>query len=85
MPIISQFFGISIYMFWKDHMPPHFHARYGGEEIIMDIESGSIQGNMTKRAINLINEWRQIHIEELRKDWDLAIEKSALNEIQPLE
>jgi len=85
MPIISQFFGISIYMFWKDHMPPHFHARYGGEEIIMDIESGSIQGNMTKRAIYLINEWRQIHIDELRKDWDLAIEKSALNEIQPLE
>jgi len=85
MPIISQFFGISIYMFWKDHMPPHFHAKYGGEEITMDIESGSVQGNMTKRAINLINEWRQIHIEELRKDWDLAIEKSALNEIQPLE
>ena len=72
-------------MFWKDHMPPHFHAKYGGEEITMDIESGSVQGNMTKRAINLINEWRQIHIEELRKDWDLAIEKSALNEIQPLE
>jgi hypothetical protein len=85
MPIISQFFGISIYMFWKDHMPPHFHAKYGGEEIIMDIETGNIQGNMTKRAVNLINEWRQIHIEELRNDWNLALKKSALNEIQPLE
>jgi hypothetical protein len=85
MPIICQFFGISIYMFWKDHMPPHFHARYGGEEIIMDIESGTIQGNMSKRAVNLINEWRLLHIDELRNDWNLATKKSALNEIQPLE
>ena len=85
MPIICQFFGISIYMFWKDHMPPHFHARYGGEEIIMSIETGDVQGNMTKRAVSLINEWRLIHIEELRNDWELAMKKAALNEIQPLE
>ncbi|MCK4291984.1 MAG: DUF4160 domain-containing protein, partial [Planctomycetes bacterium] len=26
MPIISRFFGIVIYMYWKDHAPPHFHA-----------------------------------------------------------
>ncbi len=85
MPIICQFFGISVYMFWKDHMPPHFHARYGGEEIIMDIESGMIQGSMSKRAVNLINEWRLLHIDDLRNDWNLAMSKSALNEIQPLE
>jgi len=85
MPIISQFFGISIYMFWKDHTPPHFHAKYSGEEITMDIETGAVEGKMAKRAINLINEWRQIHIEELRNDWNLALAKSALNEIQPLE
>jgi hypothetical protein len=48
MPIISQFFGITIYMFWKDHMPAHFHAKYGGEEITMDIETGAIRGSMTK-------------------------------------
>ena len=85
MPIICQFFGISVYMFWKDHMPPHFHARYGGEEIIMDIESGVIQGSMSKRAVNLINEWRLLHVDDLRNDWNLAMSKSALNEIQPLE
>lgn len=85
MPIICQFFGISIYMFWKDHMPPHFHARYGGEEITMDIETGNIHGEMSKRAINLINEWRLLHLDELRHDWDLAVKKSALNEIQPLD
>jgi len=85
MPIISQFFGISIYMFWKDHMPAHFHAKYSGEEITMDIETGTVQGKMSMRAVSLINEWRQLHIEELRNDWSLALAKAALNEIQPLE
>jgi hypothetical protein len=26
MPIISEFYGIKIMMFWNDHMPPRFHA-----------------------------------------------------------
>ena len=29
MPTISQFFGIVIQMFWREHAPPHFHALYG--------------------------------------------------------
>jgi hypothetical protein len=31
MPTISFFYGIAIQMFWNDHAPPHFHARYGRE------------------------------------------------------
>lgn len=33
MPTISMFRGIKISMYWNDHMPPHFHATYGGEEL----------------------------------------------------
>jgi hypothetical protein len=29
MPTISQFFGILIQMFWREHAPPHFDALYG--------------------------------------------------------
>ncbi|WP_343412601.1 DUF4160 domain-containing protein [Candidatus Amarolinea dominans] len=32
MPQISQFFGISIYMYYDEHNPPHFHAIYGKNE-----------------------------------------------------
>jgi hypothetical protein len=85
MPIISQFFGINIYMFWTDHAPPHFHAIYGGQRVSVNIETGEIDGKMTKRAINLINEWRLLHIEELRNDWKLAASRLTLNDIQPLE
>ncbi|MHC4473302.1 MAG: DUF4160 domain-containing protein, partial [Planctomycetota bacterium] len=28
MPRISEFFGIAVYMYFDDHSPPHFHARY---------------------------------------------------------
>jgi hypothetical protein len=28
---ISSFFGIVIEMYFGDHPPPHFHARYSGE------------------------------------------------------
>jgi hypothetical protein len=32
MPCICQFFGIAIYMYFNDHSPPHFHAKYAGGE-----------------------------------------------------
>lgn len=29
MSEISRFFGIVISMYYREHFPPHFHARYG--------------------------------------------------------
>jgi len=31
MPVISRFYGIVILMFFQDHHPPHFHAKYEGQ------------------------------------------------------
>ena len=42
MPIISRFLGILISMYWNDHAPPHFHARYGEYEITVDILTGVV-------------------------------------------
>ncbi len=84
MPIICQFFGIKIYIYWKDHAPPHFHAKYGDDEIIVEIKSGNISGNMSNRAIKMIQEWRELHKDELLKDWKLAEQKKALFAINPL-
>lgn len=30
MPEISRFLGIVIAMYYEEHAPPHFHAKYGG-------------------------------------------------------
>lgn len=35
---ISTFYGILIRMFFNDHPPPHFHARYGEFEATIDSE-----------------------------------------------
>jgi len=85
MPIICKFFGITIYMYWKYHAPPHFHAKYGDDEIVVEIKSGNISGNMSNRAIKMIQEWRKLYKDELLKDWELAEQKKALFAINSLE
>jgi len=42
MPTISAFNGILIRMFFNDHGPPHFHARYGEFEATIDISTLSL-------------------------------------------
>ena len=37
MPEISRFYGIIISMYYDDHNPPHFHARYGGSRATIEI------------------------------------------------
>jgi hypothetical protein len=39
MPTISTFYGILIRMFFNDHPPPHFHARYADFEATIEIET----------------------------------------------
>ena len=50
MPEISRFYGIVIFMNYNDHNPPHFHAKYQGYEISVNIETGEIQGRMPKKS-----------------------------------
>ncbi len=85
MPIISRFFGIIIYIFWRDHAPPHFHAKYQDYEVTVNIETGAVTGQMSVRALKMIEEWRQVHQVELLEDWHLAATKQSLKRIEPLE
>ena len=41
MPIVSRFLGIVIAMYWNDHAPAHFHAKYGEYEIVVHITTVS--------------------------------------------
>jgi hypothetical protein len=84
MPVLSGFYGIIIFMNYQDHDPPHFHARYENQEVIIEIESGIVNGYMTKRALRLIFEWSEIHYEELLDNWHLARERRPLRSISPL-
>ena len=62
MPTISQFFGIVIQMFWREHAPPHFHAMYAEHEALIDIRTLEvIVGSLPRRALNLTIEWAIEH------------------------
>ena len=55
MPTISTFYGLMIQMFFKDHAPPHFHAKYGEHKAVIDIKSlVLIEGKLPRRALSLV-------------------------------
>lgn len=86
MPEISRFFGIIIVMYYNDHTPPHFHAKYGEFEAVINILTGEvIEGRLPPRVLGLVQEWREYHKAELQDDWTLARNRKALKRISPLE
>jgi Domain of unknown function (DUF4160) len=86
MPTISQFFGIAIRMYYDDHSPPHFHAYYGKNAAIIEIETLLVsEGMLPRRAKSLVLEWAADHQAELLLDWQLAELHQPLNSIEPLE
>lgn len=72
MPEISRFYGITIYMFYNEHNPPHIHAQYQDYEAVIEIESGKLKGKFPQRALNLIIEWIEINKIELVENWELS-------------
>ena len=78
MPTISQFFGIVIQMFWREHAPPHFHAMYGEYEAQIDIRTLEVLvGRLPRRALSLTIEWAIEHRRELMEDWDCLLYTSS--------
>lgn len=85
MPRISQFYGIKIYMYYRDHAPPHFHAIYGDNEAAVEIDSGTIsEGSLPKTARTLVRRWTEEHRDELRENWQRANSGEPLKDIDPL-
>jgi len=85
MPEISRFYGIIIYIFYREHQPPHFHAVYGEHEALIAIDSlGVLHGHLPPRALGLVIEWATMHQKELKKIWQQAMEHKKLNKIEPL-
>lgn len=85
MPRLSAFYGIVIYLYWSDHPPPHFHAEYGSDEALVAIADGTvIAGSLPRRAIRLVEEWRRLHLDELRIAWERASDREDPGTIDPL-
>ena len=70
MPELSRFYGIVIRMFFGDHVPPHFHAEYGEDGVVVRIDNLAVlAGHLPPRAMGLLIEWATLHQEELFEQW----------------
>lgn len=85
MPTISMFRGIRVSLYWNDHLPPHFHATYGGSEVLVSIEDLEVlEGKMPSKQLKMLLGWAAFHQEELRENWELARNQQELFTIEPL-
>lgn len=72
-------------MFFDDHPPPHFHAKHGDHQAQIDIATGEVlHGFLPRRALNLVQEWTELHRDELADDWERAEREEPLASIEPL-
>lgn len=84
MPEICRFGGIVIYMYADDHLPPHFHAKYSGEEAQVSIRDGTvIRGRISPRAQRMVAEWAKQRRAELEKAWERSKRQQDPGRIAP--
>lgn len=84
MPILSQFYGIIIRMYFQqaEHNPPHFHALYNDKNAVIAIADGRVlEGELPQKALQLVQEWRGKHTIELFEMW----ETQKFKRVKPLE
>ena len=85
MPKVCEFYGISIYLYYREHGPPHFHARHAGREVRVAIEDLSVlSGSISPRAMGMVVEWAALRRDELRRGWRQAREHRLIDRIEPL-
>jgi hypothetical protein len=86
MPIISRFLGITVYLNYSDHSPPHFDVRYAGCEPTVSIDPPGVRrGRLPPRVAGIVVEWAATRRVDLLEDWELARRHQPLRTIEPLE
>ena len=85
MPKLCTFLVISIYMYYNEHNPPHFHALYNGDRGIFQISPPKYaSGSLPPRIVGLVMEWVSMHENELLDNWQVLKENGKCKKIKPL-
>lgn len=72
-------------MYYDDHLPPHFHAEYGGAVVRFGITSLQfLDSGLAPRAMRMVREWAALHRDELLTNWEKARSAQELDKIDPL-
>lgn len=88
MPIVSQFYGIIIRMYFKDtqqHYLEHIHVQYNEYDAVYSIRNSKIlEGKMPQKQHKLVIAWIEIHKDELKALWDVSQKDGEIFKIEPL-
>ena len=88
MPTIAMFYGIIVYMYFKDnthHNAAHIHVRYAEHQVVVSIPDGEVlSGSLPRKQMRLLLAWIELRQDELMADWMLAVDGKQPYEIKPL-
>jgi hypothetical protein len=84
LPRVCEFNGISIWLYYDDHAPPHFHAIHGDDEAQIAIPGGQVlEGSLPRNLLRAVGEWTQGRGPELQRAWEQAMAHDAIDRIDP--
>lgn len=88
MPIISQFYGIIIRIYFKDteqHYLEHIHVQYNEFDAVYAINTTKVlEGKLPPKQHKLVVAWMEIHKEELKALWEVSQKDGEVFKIEPL-
>ena len=71
MPTIEIIDSIKILMYFRDHLPPHFHIEYNEYEVTIDIRTlEKLEGQMPSKPLKKDLSWAKFNQEFLMKKWE---------------
>lgn len=86
MPVLCRFGGIVITMYYNDHNPPHFHARYGDYEAAVRIEGPMVlAGYLPRKQLRDVLHFAEERSSALKENWERAQQGEAPVAVAPLE
>jgi hypothetical protein len=72
-------------MYYREHPPPHFHAKYAGQTGVFDLETLKlIEGKLPNRIRKFVEEWAMEHRKELLQNWEASVNGKHPKKIKPL-
>ena len=71
-------------LYWRDHNPPHIHFTYGEYECTISVLDRVVSGKAPSKVIAKVNEWMDLHEDEILTLWEKAQKGEKLGRIEPL-
>ena len=82
MSAIDIIRGILIYMYGKDHNPPHLHIKDGGNWFVITIKDRMVEGKGSAKTIKIVNEYIDQHEMRLLELWEKAQRGERIEKVQ---